>query len=182
MCEGIDPFTPSAWNENCATGTCPNCPSRTFPVPPDLAGTNVSFSLWSLKTIDGKKKYGLWQVTKSIEDLSLQLAVEVPKLIRHIFTAAVCWEKRNANIKELRLGLDLMTEEDYQRNFELSHAEQPTSMAYSANSIQIAMYPVALRYRKADAAPDSTPEQAAVIFLTPDRKHDGFQVEDFGKR
>lgn len=86
-------------------------------------------------------------------------------------------------IETLRPGKDLVSYEDYQRNFELSHMELPTSMAYAANAIQLGMYPIGLKFRRTSLTVDPPPvENGAIIFLTPDLHHNAQQVEKFGKR
>ena len=161
-------------------GSCVECPPPSFPVPSDRANTQVTFSLWTQKNIGGRKKFGLWNVTKTIKELSAELVADVKAMKCHIFTAAVCWERLGEDISQLRPGKDVLTFEDYQRNFELFHSEMPTSMGYAANNINLAMYPIGVKFRRPSPTEETPPvETGAVIFLSPDLHHDAQQVQLF---
>ena len=179
MCGDVDAFKPSSWNQNCASGKCKECPKPSFPVPPELESPTATFAMWKQRDINGHRKYGLFNVVMTAEELSreLQKGFEVLKL--HLFNAALAWTKLNKDLSELRPGIDCLTIEDYQRNYEVFHAEMPTTMAYAANNLQIAMYPIVLRFRR----PSSDElESAAVTILSPDLRHDHQQVAVFEKR
>ena len=183
MCDGVDAFTPSSRKEGCVSGTCQECPVPSSPVPAGLEGKLVSMSLWAQREINGRKKYGLWQIVKPIEQLAKELADDLSFMKRHINTAAVCWEAVKKYESELRPGIDVLSFEDYQRNFEVSHSEMPTSLGYSANTLPLAMYPVVVKFRRHST--DSTPppiETGAIIFLSDDLHHDPQQIEQMEKR
>ena len=181
--DDIDPFSPASWNEECCTGVCSRCPIPSFPVPEELQGKEVELSLWSIKEVAGRKKYGLWRVTKKVEELAVELERDVGTMKLHIFTAAICWENLRQDIQDLQPGEDLLTYEDFQMNFELTHFEMPTSMAYAANGFSLAMYPVGVKFCRPSVGGETPQvETGAIIFLTPDLRHDCYQVEGFEKR
>ena len=130
--------------------------------------------MWKQKDVDGHRKFGLFNVTMTVEELSRELQKGIGILKLHIFTAALAWTKLNQDIAQLRPGIDLITMEDYQRNYEIFHSEMPTTTGYAANNIQIAIYPVALRFRRPSS---DEVESAAIVFLSPDLRHDHQQVE-----
>ena len=174
MCGDVDPFTPSQWNEDCVTRKCRQCPPVAFSVPPGRGLERVTFSMWTTKDVGGRRQFGLFNVTKSLDELCAELTKKLPELIAHIYGAALAWAKTRKDESELRPGIDLICFEDYQRNFELFHAEMPTSMAYSANNLQFAMYPIGLKFRRVEGGPVET---AAVIFVSTDLRHGHQQVK-----
>ena len=143
-------------------------------VPEGRESERVTFSLWTTKDVCGRRQYGLFNVTKTLEELRADLLKSVPELIVHAYGAALAWAKCKKDESELRPGIDLICYEDYQRNFELFHAEMPTSMAYSANNLQFAMYPIGLKFRRVEGGPVET---AAVIFVSTDLRHGHQQVK-----
>ena len=164
-------------------GDCKECPAPSFPVPPDCAGTSWTLSLWTQRDVGGKRKYGLWKVNRTIEELASELEKEVLAMKQHIFTAAVSWERLRRDIAQLRPGKDLLTYEDFQRNIEVTHFEMPTSMGFSANTIQLALFPIALKFRRVSSTEEIPPvETGAVIFLTTDLRHDHQLVEAMARR
>jgi hypothetical protein len=84
----------------------------------------------------------------------------------------------------LRPGKDVLTMEDYQKNWELMHRQMTTSMGYSANSFQVAMFPAGCRFRRpvTEAVPDPPIGTGAIVFITWDTIHDHQQIELFEKR
>ena len=155
------------------TRKCRDCPIPSFPVPAGREKETVSFSLWTSKELDGRRQFNLFEVTKTLEELSKELANDVVGMIYHVFSAAVAWAKLRKDVEELRPGIDLLTMEDYQRNVEIFHAEAPTSLGYSANSIAIAMYPIAIRYRERVGEEAKT---AMLILVSDDLQHGHQQV------
>ena len=136
------------------------------------------------KDIAGRKKYGLWRVTKSVEELARELTADVAAMKRHVFTAAICWKALSEDLRHLRPGMDVLTYEDFQRNLELSFAEMPTSMGFSANGISLALYPIGVKFKRpspvADVPVADVPiENGAIVFLSPDLRHDSQQIERF---
>ena len=181
MCDGVDPFCPSSWNEECALGECEACPSPSFPVPPGLEGKLVEMSLWSQREINGKKKFGLWKVVMPIEQLAAELEKEFPT--SHVYTSAVCWKKLGDNTDQLRPGVDVILFEDYQKNLDVKFAEMPTSMGYSANTTSLAMIPIVMKFRRPSADGSLTPvETAVIIFMSEDLQHGWQQIEQCEKR
>ena len=87
-----------------------------LPVPPHLKGTSVSFSLWMLKDVGGRKKYSLWKVTKTVEELAEELRADIRTMLNHVLTAAVNWDVLQDDITNQRPGKDFLMYEDYQRN------------------------------------------------------------------
>ena len=179
MCPGIDPFNPSAWNEDCCTRKCRQCPPIVFDIPEGCASETVTFSMWTYKDIDGRRQYGLFKVTKSVEEVRTDLVKDIPRLLVHVYNAALAWSKLRKDESELRAGIDVLCIEDYQRNYDVWHAEMPTSMGYSANNMSLAMYPVVIKFRRVNGGPVET---AAVIFISTDLRHDHQQVEQIARR
>ena len=178
MCGDCDASIPVDWNEDCASGNCVNCPAISFPVPSDQASTLVSVSLWTQKEIGGRKKYGLFKVSMTVQELSKELESMIrPKMTEHIRMAAIAWARVHEDISQLKPGT-ILTYEDFQRNYEIFHAEMPTSTAFSANSLQLALYPIGVKFVREEGGPVET---GAVIFISPDLKHCHQQVEVFMK-
>ena len=178
MCGDCDACSPANWNEDCASGNCVNCPAISFPVPSGEASTLVTVSLWTQKEIAGRKKFGLFKVSMTVQELSKDLESMIrPKMTEHIRMAAIAWARVHADISQLEPGM-ILTMEDYQRNYEIFHAEMPTSTAFSANTIQLAMYPIGVKFKREVGGPVET---GAVIFISPDLKHCHQQVEVFMK-
>ena len=98
----------------------------------------------------------------TVGELATQLVKDVQDMKRHIFTAATTWAHLKQNIDQLRPGT-IITYEDYQRNFELTHMEMPTSMGYAANNIQLGMFPMGGKFRR--PLPQSTPSDGAFLHL-----------------
>ncbi len=94
------------------------------------------------------------------------------------------WERMRQDVAQLRPGIDIITIEDFQWNFELTFNEMPTSMGHSTNSFQLAMFPVMIKYRPRSTTRDEIPpvECAAIVHLTPDLKHDHAQVQAMERR
>ena len=129
--------------------------------------------MWKQRDINGHRKYDLFNVVMTAQELSQEPQKGFEVLELHIYNAA--WTKLNKDLSELRPGIDCLSIEDYQRNYEVFHSEMPTT----ANNLQIAMYPIVLRFRR----PSSDElESAAVTILLPDLRHDHQQVEVFEKR
>ena len=173
MCGNSDPCSAAKWNEDCCTGKCANCPDVSFPVPSGQESSPVTLSIWTQKEISGRKKYGLFRVSMSLLELSNDLRASIPKLKDHVRTAAVSWAKVNDDLAQLRPGT-VLTFEDYQRNFEVFHSEMPTSMGFSANNIQLALYPIGVKFMREEGGEVET---GAVVFISPDLKHDHQQIE-----
>ena len=119
----------------------------------------------------------------------LKLAKDFDKSVvdlkRHIFTAN--WEFSVLRKRTELLGMeDLITIEDYQQNLSLFYREMTTSMAYSANIVQIMIYPMALRYLATSVDENNAVVtrvgKAFVVFLSKDLKHDHQQVLSMEKR
>ena len=160
-------------------GKCPHCPRISFAPPEGRASERVTLSLWTYQLVNCRKQYGLFKVSKSLAELSQELAHDVRLIIRHVFTAAMTWAKLDEDLAQLRPGVDVVFFEDYQRNFELFHAEMATSMAYGANSFSLAMFPVGIKFRR-EAGGDVL--SAAVVFLSTDLRHCFQQVDVFERR
>ena len=75
------------------------------------------------------------------------------QLRKHIYTAHMQW---NAHVQ---------VREDYQMNMEVMCSENPTSLAYSANKLIVAICPVSFEFKAADG----TIAKVAVTFLSEDR-------------
>ena len=114
------------------------------------------------------------------EELTLQTAIDklrncLPKLCNHIYTAHRQWQAHSL----LRNNLDessVITVEDYQMNIEVEFKENQTSLAYSANKLTFAMYPVCVEY-----VADGVVKKGAITFISGDKKHDHEQVQQFEK-
>ena len=129
-----------------------------------------------------RKKFGLWRKSMTVEELAEDLAADVIRMKRHVYTASRIWESCSQDLQRLRPGLDVVTIEDFQKNLEICHAEIPTSMGFSANSIAIAMYPVAVKFRRILQNQESKFESAWVIFVSPDLRHDNQQIAVMERR
>ena len=178
MCPNVDPFTPASWKEECVTGSCSECPTASFPVPSGEESQRVNVSLWTTKDVDGRRKYGYYQVSMSKGELSATLVARIASMKTHVYGAANSWAKLRKDEEELLPG-DLLMIADYQRNYEVCHHEMPTSMGFSANSFQLAMFPIALKYRPQEGA---NLETAAIVFVSHDLVHCHQQVSGMQKR
>ena len=179
MCVGVDPFNPAAWNEDCVTGKCRECPKPSFPIPPGREDAAINLSQWTTKEVDGRRKYGFFHVDKTVRQLAYELEADLKHMTEHIYMAALAWAKCREDVSQLRAGVDVLTFEDFQQNIELSHVEMPTSMAYGANSMQFALFPIGVRFRKED---DGEVQSGAIVFISPDLKHNHQQVEAMERR
>ena len=86
------------------------------------------------------------------------------QLRKHIYTAHMQW---NAHVqaRENLYYETLISIEDYQMNMEVMYSENPTSSAYSANKLTVAMYPICIEFKAADG----TITKGAIKFLSEDR-------------
>ena len=86
------------------------------------------------------------------------------QLREHIYTEHMQW---NAHVqaRENLYYETLISIEDYQMNMEVMYSENPTSLAYSANKLTVAMYPICIEFKAADG----TITKGAIKFLSEDR-------------
>ena len=63
--------------------------------------------------------------------------------------------------------------EEYQMNMEVMYSENPTSLAYSANKLTVAMYPICIEFKAADG----TIAKGAITFLPEDKEHSHQQTQ-----
>ena len=86
------------------------------------------------------------------------------QLRKHIYTAHMQW---NAHVqaKENLYNETFISIGDYQMNMEVMYGENPTSLAYSANELTVAMYPICIEFKAADG----TITKGAIKFLSEDR-------------
>ena len=179
MCDSADPFKPATWNEDCVTGKCRDCPKPSFLFHPRQENDHITVSLRTTKDVNGRRVFNLFNVDKSVPQLAQELEKDIRPITEHIYTAAVAWAKCSDDISQLRAGVDVLTFEDFQRNVELTHVEMPTSLGYGANSMQFALYPIGVKFRSEDVGPIKS---GAIVFISPDLKHDHQQVEVFESR
>jgi hypothetical protein len=128
--------------------------------------------------LKGKKVYGLHLEQHTLQTALNKLSELIPKLALHIFTAHHQWHAHEC----FRANLGphcVITVEDYQMNLEVVYREAPTSLAFSANKLGVAVYPVCVEYL--DLA-TGTVKKGAIVFLSGDRKHDHHQVTAFEQR
>ena len=63
-------------------------------------------------------------------------------------------------------------------NMEVMHGENQTSLAYSANKLTVAMYPICIEFKAADG----TFTKGAITFLSEDKEHSHQQIQQFEHR
>jgi hypothetical protein len=184
LCGEVDPFEPKTWSEQCLLGTCSACPVPVVQVPAGRGAELVILSLWCQKNFDSRKRYGLWNVSVTLDELAKSVREGIRDMKIHIFTAATCWCRLHQHLDDLRPGKDVLLVEDYQRNAELEHGEMTTSTAYSANTFAVAIFPMVLKFRRPPAPPEtSSPlETAGIVFISADTHHGFQQVAQFEKR
>ena len=68
--------------------------------------------------------------------------------------------------------------EDYEMNMGVMYIENPTSFAYSANKLTLAMYPFCIEFKAADG----TIANGAITFLSEDKEHSHLQIQQFQQR
>ena len=132
----------------------------------------------SEKEIKGKKVFGLFPITTTVEAVASTFLGSLGKLKRHIYIAHKQWDAHASARKSLTVN-SLITIEDYQRNIEVEYIEQPTSMAYSSNKLTVAVYPICLEFKTDPAGPV---HKGAITFISDDKVHDHQQVQAFEKR
>ena len=177
--EGFDPLDALTWTTDCVQGKCKECPEKTFYVPPQDRDTQVICALWGSKYDTTKMKVinNIHDYQFTIQELTTKFEEFLPKLAKHIFTAA----HQLKACKECTECLDthiIMTIEDYQQNIEVGHLEQTTTAHFSGNVTQVALYPVVIKYKLPG---ESKTRKGAIAFLSADRSHDYQQVELFEK-
>ena len=63
-------------------------------------------------------------------------------------------------------------------NMEVMYGENLTSLAYSANKLTVAMYPISIEFKAADGAI----AMGAITFLSEDKEHFHEQIQQFEHR
>ena len=97
-------------------------------------------------------------------------------ICRHIFVAHNQWATVNRLKTNLEVG-DVIMIEDYQQNMEAEYFwENPTTMAYSTNKVNVAVYPMAV-YSKCPNSQQLL--KHAIVFVSDDKGHDNQQVKLF---
>ena len=86
------------------------------------------------------------------------------QLRKHIYTAHMQWNA-HVQVRENCYYETFISVEDYQMNMEVMCSENPTSLAYSANKLIVAICPVSIEFKAADG----TITKIAVTFLSEDR-------------
>ena len=191
---GFDSTISLTWDQQCCVDVHKDCPVQVTSVPDHLKDRQVSVLLWSVKEDPDNKKdkngktkkvCGLFSSITTVQKLAEDFDKSVVNLKRHIFTAN--WEFSVLRKRTEHLEMeDLITIEDYQQNLSLFYREMTTSMAYSANVVQIMIYPMALRYLVTSVDENNVigtrVAKAFVVFLSKDLKHDHQQVLAMEKR
>ena len=72
-----------------------------------------------------------------------------------------------------------MSIEDYQQNISVSHQEETTTAHFSGNVVQIACYPVIIKFQLPG---EEKSRKGGIAFLSEDRKHDFQQIEVFERQ
>ena len=164
--DGVDVFEPVTWKQQCVDRTCPNCPEYCTVVPDQLANHQTTVALWCTRIdpLRNKKINNVHDVTMDIKSLAQKFDEELPKLIRHVYTAAKQWRACKLSRKSL-LMCTLTSVEDYQQNLQVSHHEGTTSSNYAGNVCNLAMYPVCVSYQLPG---DDTVRKGGFCFLAND--------------
>ena len=180
MCE-TEHTDPTQWNEDCVYGKCFNCPNLTIDIPTSKQKQLITYSLWQYGFDEEKKRkqlekdpqkknagrvFGLFDVTETISEAVKNFTNSLPKMKIHIYTAYSQWNA-HAMSRDSLDDKSIITIEDYQQNLEVTHMENPTSMAYTTNKITMALFPVCVEYRV-----DGVLHKGAVVFLSDDKNHD----------
>ena len=63
-------------------------------------------------------------------------------------------------------------------NMKVMYGENPTSLAYSATKMTVAMYPICIEFK----AGDGTIAQGPMTFLSEDKEHSHQQIQQFEHR
>ena len=181
MCqkEGVQPLDPLTWDPKCVKGECKDCPENETEVPMEISDKIVTVALWGTKhdKVKNKKINNIHDYDFTLSQLVAKFDKELPKLTRHIFTAAHQWKAAKLTGQNLTPEI-IETIEDFQQNLSLSHQEETTTAHFTSNVVQVACYPCIIKYMKEG---DEKPRKEGMVFLSSDRKHDFQQVEVFEK-
>ena len=117
--------------------------------------------------------FSLYSQTISLDQCIEQLKSMLPNLRLHIYTAHKQWKAHEILRSSLVPG-SIITIEDYQMNLEVNYGEALSSVAYSANKISVAMYPLCVEYLNNEG----TLCKGGIVFLSEDKLHDHQQIEE----
>ena len=178
--------------------TCQDCSAATIQIPNEIRKVKATYSSWTKgeqiqkhtekrnkekqkekdpKKVKVKKVLRLFSVTDTLENIVQTFINSIPKLKLHIYTAhRQC--SVHATSREKLTSDCVITIEDYQRNTEVEYIEKPASMAYSSNTLAVAVYPICVEYRNANG----DLRKGVITFISDDKLHDLQQVRAFEKR
>ena len=124
-----------------------------------------------------EKIVSLYPHSRNVKEALAMLENMCKQLRKHIYTAHMQW---NVHV-QARENLNYETFisiEDYQMNMEVMYSENPTSLAYSANKLTVAMCPICIEFKAADG----TIAKGAITFLSEDKEHSHQQIQQFEHR
>ena len=124
-----------------------------------------------------KNIFSLYPKKMTLKETVEYLKSMIPNIKLHIYTSHKQWKAHEILRSNLTPG-SIITIEDYQMNLEVSYGEAPTSTAYSANKIGLAMYPLCVEYLNNEGELC----KGGIVFLSEDKLHDHQQVEEFKKK
>ena len=99
------------------------------------------------------------------------------QLRKHIYTAHMQWNA-HVQVRENLCYETFISVEGYQMNMEVMYGENPNSLAYSANKLTIAMYPICIELKAADG----TIAKGAITFMSEGKEHSHQQIQQFEHR
>ena len=169
------------WSEDCGLRKCKNCPLYSTVVPDNLKSEMVTLSMWDNRLCPVRRKsiHALFPFTMSVQELAERFDKQLPDLASHIYRAGRQWEACKSNSQNLIPLKEILTVEDYQMNLEIIHVEATTSSFFGGNVLQIACYPVMIKFKLEE---NGLTLKGGLFFITEDNKHDYHQVEKFESR
>ena len=173
-CDVLDPLT---WDANCVDAKCRDCPQQETYVSPDMRDVQLRLALWGTKVdeVKGKPINALHEYVMTFGEVADRFDKFLPKLVKHVYNAAVQWDREKMCREEME-ELTVTTVEDYQQNILLTHSEETTTSHYTANQVQLALFPVSVSFRLPG---EEKPRKGGICYITSDRIHDFSQVELF---
>ena len=149
MCQkvGVNAIDPLSWKKECVYGLCKDCPKHNTTVETHLQETPVTVALWGTKfdPLKNKKINNIHDFDFTLGELAAKFDSDIPKLSKHIYTSSHQWEACKKCAQSLQKNW-CMTIEDYQENITVTNVEETTTAHFSRNQVQLALYPVVVRF------------------------------------
>ena len=99
------------------------------------------------------------------------------QLRKHIYTERMQWNT-HVQARENLYYDTFISIEDYQTNMEVMYSQNPTSFAYSAHKLTVAMYSICTEFKSTDG----TIAKDVITFLSEDKENSHQQIQQFEHR